>query len=173
LEEEDYRGDIEEFQKCPKEMKNNNDLLNITRKEIVTEIHEAYLRAGADIVATNTFNGTWISQADYGLETYAYRMNLEAAKMARLATDKVTKDPSSDGRWRLLAGAVGPTNRTASVSPKVEDAAFRNVTYTELMDAYTEQIMGLVNGGCHIILIETIFDSLNARAAIFAYEEFF
>ena len=154
-------------------MKNNNDLLNITRKEIVTEIHEAYLRAGADIVATNTFNGTWISQADYGLETYAYRMNLEAAKMARLATDKVTKDPSSDGRWRLLAGAVGPTNRTASVSPKVEDAAFRNVTYTELMDAYTEQIMGLVNGGCHIILIETIFDSLNARAAIFAYEEFF
>jgi len=173
LEEEDYRGEIEEFQKCPKEMKNNNDLLNITRKELVSEIHEAYLRAGADVVETNTFNGTWISQADYGLESYAYRMNFEAARMARIATDKVTKDPSCDGRWRLVAGAVGPTNRTASVSPKVEDPAFRNVTYTELIDAYTEQIMGLVNGGSHIILIETIFDSLNARAAIFAYEEFF
>jgi len=173
LEEEDYRGDIEEFQKCPKEMKNNNDLLNITRKELVSEIHEAYLRAGADMVETNTFNGTWISQADYGLEAYAYRMNFEAARLARIAADRVTKDPTCDGRWRLVAGAVGPTNRTASVSPKVEDPAFRNVTYTELIDAYTEQIMGLVNGGSHIILIETIFDSLNARAAIFAYEEFF
>jgi 5-methyltetrahydrofolate--homocysteine methyltransferase len=118
-------------------MKNNNDLLNITRKEIVTEIHEAYLRAGADIVESNTFNGTWISQADYGLETYAYRMNYEAARLARVATDKVTAD-SGDGRWRLVAGAVGPTNRTASVSPKVEDPSFRNVTYLELIDAYTE-----------------------------------
>lgn len=104
----------------------------------MTEIHEAYLRAGADIVETNTFNGTWVSQADYGLETYAYRMNFEAARLARVAADKVTKDPSADGRWRLVAGAVGPTNRTASVSPKVEDPSFRNITYMELVDAYYE-----------------------------------
>jgi len=154
-------------------MKNNNDLLNITRKELVTEVHEAYLRAGADIVETNTFNGTWISQADYGLECYAYRMNFEAARLARIAADKVTKDPACDGRWRLVAGAVGPTNRTSSVSPKVEDAAYRNVTYTELIDAYYEQIQGLVDGGAHIVFIETIFDTLNARAGIVAYEQFF
>jgi len=131
LQEEDYRGTVEEFLKCPKEMKNNNDLLNITQKDIVTEIHEAYLTAGADMVETNTFNGTWVSQADYGLEKYAYRMNFEAARLARVAADKVT-------RWRLVAGAVGPTNRTASVSPKVEDPAFRNVTYEELIDCYYE-----------------------------------
>lgn len=156
-------------------MKNNNDLLNVTRKEIVTEIHEAYLRAGADIVETNTFNGTWVSQADYGLEKYAYRMNFEAARLARVATDKVTEEEKDkpDGRWRLVAGAVGPTNRTASVSPKVEDPSFRNVTYMELVDAYYEQIQGLVDGGAHIIFIETIFDTLNARAGIFAYEEFY
>lgn len=121
-------------------MKNNNDLLNITRPEIVTEIHEQYLQAGADIVETNTFNGTWISQSDYGLEKYVYRMNKEAAKLARLAADKVTlQDQGSEKpRWRLVAGAVGPTNRTASVSPKVEDAAYRNVTFDELVDAYYE-----------------------------------
>ena len=173
LQEADYRGSVEEFLKCPKDMKNNNDLLNITQKEIVTEIHEAYLRAGADIVETNTFNGTWVSQADYGLESYAYRMNYEAARLARVAADKVTKDPAADGRWRLVAGAVGPTNRTASVSPKVEDPAFRNITYMELVDAYYEQIQGLVDGGAHIIFIETIFDTLNARAAVFAYDNFF
>ena len=155
-------------------MKNNNDLLNITRKELVTEIHEQYLNAGADIIETNTFNGTWISQSDYGLEKYAERINSEAARLARLATDKVTKENrEKDGKWRLVAGAVGPTNRTASVSPKVEDSSFRNVTYLELIDAYTEQIKGLVEGGSHIIMIETIFDSLNARAAIFAYIEYF
>lgn len=173
LQEADYRGTVEEFLKCPKDMKNNNDLLNITQKDIVTEIHEAYLRAGADIVETNTFNGTWVSQADYGLESYAYRMNFEAARLARVAADKVTKDPAADGRWRLVAGAVGPTNRTASVSPKVEDPSYRNITYMELVDAYYEQIQGLVDGGAHIIFIETIFDTLNARAAIFAYDNFF
>lgn len=156
-------------------MKNNNDLLNITQKTIVTEIHEAYLNAGADIVETNTFNGTWVSQADYGLEKYAYRMNFEAARLARVAADKVTKaeEGTPEGRWRLVAGAVGPTNRTASVSPKVEDPAFRNVTYLELVDCYYEQIQGLVDGGAHIIFIETVFDTLNARAAVFAYENFF
>ena len=121
-------------------MKNNNDLLNITQKELVTEIHEAYLKAGADIVETNTFNGTWVSQSDYGLEAYAYRMNKEASRLARIAADKVTKEDGEGGRWRLVAGAVGPTNRTSSVSPRVEDAAFRNVTYLELVDAYYEQI---------------------------------
>ena len=142
LQEADYRGSVKEFLECPKEMKNNNDLLNITQKDLVTEIHEAYLVAGADIVETNTFNGTWVSQADYGLEAYAYRMNKEAARLARVAADKVTaaEKDKEDGRWRLVAGAVGPTNRTASVSPKVEDAAFRNVTYLELVDAYYEQI---------------------------------
>ena len=155
-------------------MKNNNDLLNITRKELVTEIHEQYLNAGADIIETNTFNGTWISQADYGLEKYAHRINSEAARLARIATDKVTaENREKDGKWRLVAGAVGPTNRTASVSPKVEDPSYRNVTYQELIDAYTEQIDGLVKGGAHIIMIETIFDSLNARAGIYAYTEYF
>ena len=140
LEEADYRGGIEEFEKCPKEMKNNNDLLNITRKELVTEIHEQYLNAGADIVETNTFNGTSISQSDYGLEEYVYRINKEAARLARIAADKVTEREKDqpDARWRLVAGAVGPTNRTASVSPKVEDASYRNVTYMELVDAYYE-----------------------------------
>ena len=171
LQEQDYRGTIQEFLDCPKEMKNNNDLLNMTRKELVTEIHEAYLRAGADIVETNTFNGTSISQSDYGLEKYVYRMNKEAARLARIAADKVTEQEKEqpDGRWRLVAGAVGPSNRTASVSPKVEDPAFRNVTFEELVDAYYEQIQGLVDGGCHIIFIETIFDTLNAKAAVFAY----
>lgn len=175
LVEEDYRGTVEEFLKCPKEMKNNNDLLNITQKVVVTEIHEAYLLAGADIVETNTFNGTWVSQADYGLEQYAYRMNFEAARLARVAADKVTamEKGQPDARWRLVAGAVGPTNRTCSVSPKVEDPAFRNVTYLELVDAYYEQIQGLVDGGAHIIFVETVFDTLNARAAVFAYENFF
>lgn len=140
LQESDYRGSIQEFLDCPKEMKNNNDLLNITRKELVTEVHESYLLAGADIIETNTFNGTWISQADYGLEKYAFQMNFEAARLARVAADKVTAKDKAEGvdKWRLVAGAVGPTNRTASVSPKVEDPAFRNVTYMELVDAYYE-----------------------------------
>lgn len=116
-------------------MKNNNDLLCITQPDLVTKVHMSYLRAGADIIETNTFNGTTVSQADYGLEDYAYRMNVAAAKLARAATDKVSIE---DGIPRLVAGAVGPTNRTCSVSPKVEDPAFRNVTYMELVDAYFE-----------------------------------
>ena len=140
LQEQDYRGIIQEFLDCPKEMKNNNDLLNITRPELVTAVHEDYLKAGADIVETNTFNGTWISQSDYGLEKYVYRMNKEAARLARIAADKVTEAEKGQpgARWRLVAGAVGPTNRTASVSPKVEDPSFRNITFDELVDAYYE-----------------------------------
>jgi len=167
LEENDYRGT--QFTKVEKLVKNNNDLLNITRPETITEIHEAYLVAGADILETNTFNGTSISQSDYALESWVFEMNKQASILARMATDKIST-PS----WRrYVAGAVGPTNRTASVSPKVEDSAFRNVTYLELVATYKEQIAGLVEGGCHIIMIETIFDTLNARAAIFAYQEFF
>jgi len=165
----------EAFKDVEKLVKNNNDLLNISRPELVTEIHEQYLRAGADMIETNTFNGQWISQADYGLESWAFEINKQGSILARKAADKVSQEPDKYGelRMRLVAGAVGPTNRTASVSPKVEDPSFRNVTYTELVDCYKEAIAGLVCGGCHIILIETIFDTLNARAAIFAYNEFF
>ena len=121
-------------------MKNNNDLLNITQPGIVTEIHEAYLNAGADMIETNSFNGTWVSQADYALEKYAYKMNFEASRLARVAADKVTKaEKDSDfPRWRLVAGTVGPTSSPASVSPKVEDPSFRSVTYEELIDCYYE-----------------------------------
>ena len=158
-------------------MKNNNDILNLTQKAIVTEVHEAYLRAGCDIIETNTFNGQSISQSDYGLEHRVFEMNKEASRLARVAADKVTAEEAASNpdekTWRLVAGAVGPTNRTASVSPNVEDPSFRNVTYFELVDAYHEQIAGLVAGGCHIIFIETIFDTLNARAAVYAYKTFF
>ena len=121
-------------------MKNNNDLLNITKPDLVTHIHEQYLEAGADIIETNTFNGQSISQSDYGLEAYSFEINKQASILARAAADKLSKLPDKYGetRMRLVAGAVGPTNRTASVSPKVEDASFRNVTYQELVDAYKE-----------------------------------
>lgn len=152
-------------------VKNNNDLLNISKPDLVTEIHEQYLRAGCDIIETNTFNGQTISQSDYGLESYAFEINKQASILARRAADRVSTEADKYGetRWRLVAGAVGPTNRTCSVSPKVEDPSYRNVSYMELVEAYKDSIAGLVAGGCHIILIETIFDSLNARAAIYAY----
>lgn len=153
-----------------KQLKNNNDLLVLTQPHIIQSIHEAYLNAGADIIETNTFNGTSISQSDYGLEHVVLEINQTAARLARNAADKVTKET---GQWRLVAGAVGPTNRTASVSPKVEDPSYRNVSYGELKDAYKEQIKGLVEGGSHIVFIETIFDTLNARAGIYAYLEYF
>lgn len=153
-------------------LKNNSDILNLTQPEIVTQVHRDYLEAGADIIETNTFNGQSISQEDFGLEHLVYEMNYKAAKLARKAADEMTKD-KDDGVWRLVAGAVGPTNKTASVSPKVEDPAFRNVSYMELKDSYKDQIKALVEGGSHIIFIETIFDSLNARAGIYAYMEYF
>lgn len=153
-------------------MKNNSDILNLTQPEIVTQVHTAYLEAGADIIETNTFNGQSISQEDFNLQHLVYEMNYQAAKLARKAADEMNTQ-KNDGVWRLVAGAVGPTNRTASVSPKVEDPSFRNVTYMELKDSYKEQIKALVEGGSHIIFIETIFDCLNARAGIYAYLEFF
>lgn len=169
LTEEDFRG--ERFKDHPCELKGDNDVLVITRPDIIQEIHEQYLEAGADIIETNTFNSTTISQADYKLEHIVYELNKTAAQVAKRATEKYNKkDPSKP---RFVAGAIGPTNRTASISPDVEDPSKRNVTFDQLQKAYYEQIEGLVDGGVDILLIETIFDTLNAKAAVFAALEYF
>jgi 5-methyltetrahydrofolate--homocysteine methyltransferase len=169
LEEADYRG--ERFADWPSDLKGNNDLLSLTRPDLVTAIHEEYLRSGADLVETNTFNAQRISLADYGMEDLGYEMNLASAGLARAACDAVTAgDPS---RPRYVAGALGPTNRTASISPDVNDPGKRNVTFDELVEAYHEQARGLVDGGADLLLVETIFDTLNAKAAIFALETLF
>ncbi|MGW8206592.1 MAG: homocysteine S-methyltransferase family protein [Hyphomicrobiaceae bacterium] len=167
--EETYRG--KRFKDWPMDVKGNNDLLVLTQPGMIREIHGEYLEAGADIIETNTFNAQVISMADYGMEELAYEMNVEAAKIARQAADKWTlKTPDKP---RFVAGAVGPTNRTASISPKVNDPGFRNVDFDELRAAYKEQVLGLIEGGADIILIETIFDTLNAKAAGFATLEAF
>ncbi len=169
LEEADYRG--ERFADWASDLKGNNDLLSLTRPDLVRSIHEEYLNAGADVVETNTFNAQRISLADYGMEDLAYEMNLASAQLARAACDAVTEqDP---GRPRYVAGALGPTNRTASISPDVNDPGKRNVTFDELVEAYHEQARGLVDGGVDLLLVETIFDTLNAKAAIFALETLF
>ncbi len=169
LDEASYRG--QRFKDWTRDVKGNNDLLVLTQPQIIAEIHEAYLEAGADILETNTFNAQRISMADYGMEKLAYEINVAAAKIARAAADKWTK--KTPDKPRFVAGAVGPTNRTASISPKVSDPGFRNVDFDELREAYTEQIRGLMEGGVDIILIETIFDTLNAKAAGFATLEVF
>jgi 5-methyltetrahydrofolate--homocysteine methyltransferase len=169
LDEAGYRG--ERFKDWKRDVKGNNDLLVLTRPEIISEIHGAYLAAGADIIETNTFNAQRISMADYGMEEIAYEINLEAARIARAAADKWSA--KSPEKPRFVAGAVGPTNRTASMSPKVNDPGFRNVSFDELRDAYKEQVRGLIEGGADIILIETIFDTLNAKAAGVATLEVF
>ena len=171
LEEEDFRKGW--FEDHKSSLKGNNDLLSLTRPEIIRTIHRKYFEAGADIVETNTFSGTWIAQGDYGLEKYAYDINFHGAKLAKEAADEYTaKNPSKP---RFVAGSIGPTNRTASISPDVNDPAFRNISYDELVDAYKEQTKGLIDGGSDLILIETVFDTLNAKAALFAvqtvYEE--
>jgi 5-methyltetrahydrofolate--homocysteine methyltransferase len=167
--EESYRG--KRFKDWPMDVKGNNDLLVLTQPGMIREIHGEYLEAGADIIETNTFNAQVISMADYGMEELAYEMNVEAAKIARQAADNWTlKTPDKP---RFVAGAVGPTNRTASISPKVNDPGFRNVDFDELRAAYKEQVLGLIEGGADIILIETIFDTLNAKAAGFATLEAF
>ncbi len=153
-----------------KPQKGNNDLLNLTQPDAIEEIHYRYAKAGADIVETNTFSSTTIAQADYGLQDRAYELNVAGAKLARRAMDRATAE---DGRPRFVAGAVGPTNRTASISPDVNNPGYRAVTFDELRIAYAEQIHGLIDGGADIILIETIFDTLNAKAAIFAADEVF
>ncbi|MBL1293147.1 MAG: homocysteine S-methyltransferase family protein, partial [Thiotrichales bacterium] len=168
LEEADYRG--ERFANHPCDLKGNNDLLSITQPKIIRDIHSAYLVAGADIVETNTFNSTTIAQADYQLESIAYELNYASAKVAREAADAVA---AKSGRPRFVAGVLGPTNRTASISPDVNNPGFRNVSFDELVDAYVEAISGLVDGGADIILVETIFDTLNAKAAVFAIKRYF
>ncbi|MGH8442801.1 MAG: methionine synthase, partial [Nevskiaceae bacterium] len=169
LDEADYRG--ERFKDHPRDLKGNNDLLVLTQPAIVRDIHRQYLEAGADIVETNSFNATRISQADYGAEALAYEINLEAARLARLECDAIARrDPT---RPRFVAGALGPTNRTASISPDVNDPGKRNVSFDELVTAYAEQARGLIDGGSDLLIIETIFDTLNAKAAIFAVEQVF
>jgi 5-methyltetrahydrofolate--homocysteine methyltransferase len=167
LTEEQYRGD--RFADWPSDLKGNNDLLTLTQPDIIRGIHEEYLRAGADIVETNTFNAQRISLADYGMQELSYELNYEAARLAREAVDAL----SDAERPRFVGGGVGPTNRTASISPDVNDPGARNVSYEELVAAYLEQANGLVDGGSDLLIIETIFDTLNAKAAIFAVETLF
>jgi 5-methyltetrahydrofolate--homocysteine methyltransferase len=167
LTETDYRGD--RFAEHPSDLKGNNDLLNLTQPQLVADIHRTFLEAGADILTTNTFNATVIAQADYGTEGAVAEINREGARIARAVADVVTRQ--NPERPRFVAGAMGPTNRTASISPDVEDPGFRNVTFDELRDAYREAAAALVEGGADFLLIETVFDTLNAKAAIFAVEE--
>ncbi len=169
LVEADYRG--ERFKDWPCDLKGNNDLLVLTQPEIIRDIHKAYLDAGADIVETNTFNAQTVSMADYGMEALAFEINLAAAKLAREAADKYTA--LTPQKPRFVAGAIGPTNRTASLSPDVDNPSFRNITFDELAGAYSEQSRGLIEGGVDAILIETVFDTLNAKAAGFAVKETF
>ncbi len=168
LREEDFRG--ERFKNHSSDLKGDNDLLSITQPEIIKEIHSAYLQAGADIIETNTFNSTSIAQADYKLEDLVYELNYNAAKIAKETAEKFTKkDPAKP---RFVAGALGPTNKTASLSPDVNDPGYRAVTFDQLVDSYHEQIRGLIDGGADILLIETVFDTLNCKTAIYAISEY-
>jgi len=166
LDESGYRGS--QFANHPRDLKGANDLLSLTQPRIIEEIHRAYLDAGADIIETNTFNAQAISMADYGLQPFVYDINLASARIARKAVDACSKD-----RPRFVAGSIGPTNRTASLSPDVNNPAFRAVTFDDLVGAYYEQVRGLVDGGVDILLPETTFDTLNLKAALFAIEKFF
>src|SRR6266700_3486460 len=166
LDEEGYRG--ARFDAWNREVRGNNDLLILSQPNAVRDIHLAYYRAGADIVSTNTFSSTAIAQADYGLSDHAHELNLEGARLARAAA---TIAEQEDGRPRFVAGAIGPTNRTASISPDVTNPGFRAITFDQLRHAYVEQINGLIEGGADLLLIETIFDTLNAKAAIYAIAE--
>ena len=162
LEEADFRGDW--FKDHPSDLKGNNDLLSLSRPDVVEAIHTAYLEAGADLIETNTFNANAISQSDYGTEDLVYEINLKSAKIARKSADKFSHDP------RFVCGALGPTNRTASLSPDVNDPGFRNVSFDELAVAYGEQVRGLLDGGVDVLLVETVFDTLNCKAALFAIQ---
>ena len=169
LEEADYRG--ERFANWHKDVKGNNDLLSITQPAIITAIHKLYLDAGADIIETNTFSSTTIAQADYDMQSLAYELNVASAKCARMAADEYTK--MNPQKPRFVAGAIGPLNKTLSLSPDVNNPGYRAVSFDEVATAYEEQIRGLVDGGVDLLLIETIFDTLNAKAAIFAIKHFF
>lgn len=175
LQEADYRGD--RFKDWHKDVKGNNDLLSLTRPDIIKAIHKEYLGAGSDIIETNTFSSTSIAQADYDMQELAYELNVAAVKCAREAIDEYLSSlPSPVGEGpgvRFIAGAIGPLNKTLSLSPDVNNPGYRAVTFDEVANAYYEQIRGLVDGGADILLIETIFDTLNAKAAIFAAKKFF
>jgi len=176
LEENDYRG--ERFKDWHKDVKGNNDLLSITQPQIIQAIHKAYLEAGADIIETNTFSSTSIAQADYDMQSLAYELNVAAAQCARKAVDEFLSSPLStsgerSGVRKFVAGAIGPLNKTLSLSPDVNNPGFRSVTFDEVSTAYYEQIKGLVDGGVDLLLIETIFDTLNAKAAIYAIKKYF
>ncbi len=169
LEEEDFRKGW--FENHNKSLKGNNDLLSLTRPEIIKEIHAAYFESGADIAETNTFSGTTIAQADYGLESAVYDINFQSAKIAREVADEFTaREPNKP---RFVAGSIGPTNRTASISPDVNDPGFRGITFNELVVAYSQQANALMDGGVDLLLVETVFDTLNAKAALYAIDEVF
>ena len=168
LEEADFRGT--RFKDAAHDQKGNNDLLILTQPDAVRAIHLQYLLAGADIIETNTFSSTTIAQADYGMEAVVHDLNRDGA---RLAVEAAIEAERLDGRKRFVAGAIGPTNRTASLSPDVNNPGFRAITFDQLVDAYGEQINGLMEGGVDLILIETVFDTLNAKAAVFAARRMF
>ncbi|KAF0097468.1 MAG: 5-methyltetrahydrofolate--homocysteine methyltransferase, partial [Hyphomonadaceae bacterium] len=165
--EADFRG--AHFVNHNMPLQGNNDILSITQSAAIQQLHEDYFEAGIDIVETNTFNAQRISQADYGMEKYSYEMNKASAEIARAAADKYETKSAP----KLVAGALGPTNKTLSMSPKVADPAYRDVSYDEIVDAYREQVLGLIDGGADVLLVETIFDTLNAKAAIFAIQTIF
>ena len=167
LDENDYRGD--KFSDYISSLKGNNDLLSITQPKIIEDIHYKYLMAGADIIETNTFNANSISQSDYNLEDFVFEMNFQSAQIAKNAVKRFNKN--NEGK-KFVCGSIGPTNRTASLSPKVEDLSFRNVTFDELYATYYEQVDGLVKGGVDLLMIETIFDTLNCKAAIIAINNY-
>ena len=165
--EEDYRG--ERFKDFPFPLKGNNDLLSLTQPQAIAEVHRKYFEAGADIVETNTFSGTTIGMADYHMEEFVYELNFQSAKIAKEVANEFTQ--ANPNKPRFVAGSIGPTNRTASLSPDVNRPEFRTITFEELRVAYKEQVEALIAGGVDILLVETIFDTLNAKAALFAIEE--
>jgi 5-methyltetrahydrofolate--homocysteine methyltransferase len=167
--EQEFRGDRFKDHPCP--LGGNNDLLSITQANAIKNIHEEYLLAGADIVETNTFSSTSIAMADYQLEDLAYELNYQSAKIAKEVAQKITIE--NPDKPRFVAGSIGPTNKTASMSPDVNDPGFRAVSFDDLFEAYHEQVAGLVEGGVDLLLVETVFDTLNAKAALFAIQQYF
>ena len=166
FDESDYRG--HRFKDYNLSLKGNNDLLSLTQPDAILNIHKEYLKAGADIIETNTFSSTSIAMADYGMESLVYELNFESAKLAKKATEKF----NIDNKPRFVAGSIGPTNKTASMSPDVNNPGYREVNFDDLVKSYTEQIEALINGGVDILLVETVFDTLNAKAALFAIENY-
>ncbi len=166
FDESDYRG--HRFKDYNLSLKGNNDLLSLTQPDAIFNIHKEYLEAGADIIETNTFSSTSIAMADYGMESLVYELNFESAKLAKKATEKF----NIDNKPRFVAGSIGPTNKTASMSPDVNNPGYREVNFDDLVKSYTEQIEALINGGVDILLVETVFDTLNAKAALFAIENY-